>query len=1020
MRITDFSVRNYQFTSILFVMVTLLGLTALFTMPRGEDPPFGAPIFIIIGVYPGASPDDIESLVADPIEKELYKLGDVKKMLTSCNDGVMAIQLEFNYGVNVDNKNNDVIREVNKVRPDLPDGLIDLWVQRAASSDVAILQTALVSETASDSLMQITAERLQKRIEKLSDIKDVDVQATREAEIRIELDLQRMAQYKLGLNQVLQLLQAANLNIPGGDVDLGSSNFNVKTNSDFSTIDDVANTIVRTTTEGRVVHLRDIANVYKTSEEAVHLARQDTKPAVWVVTKLKDRRNIIQAREKVQSVLDTFSNTLPKELVMVQAFDQAVGVERRLGGLGKDFLIAIALVMLTLLPLGFRASLVVMISIPLSLSIGLTLLNLAGFTLNQLSFVGLVIALGLLVDDSIVIVENIERFLRLGYSKKQAATEAVKQIGSAVVGTTVVLILAFLPLCFLPEGSGEFIRSLPMAVILTVLASLLVALTIIPFLSSVMLKAHEGEHTEGNLFMRGFKRYINTPYQKWLLWSFRHPVITLVGAGLIFLGSLILAGQLGFSLFPMADKPMFNVEIELPSGANIAATDQVTRKVERLLLAQPLVKSISSNVGRGNPRVYYNEFQRQQSANFAHVVVQTDTHITESEMVALTDSLRIKLVQVPGAQFMVERFAQGPPVVAPIEFRIIGENTDTLRSLAERVEAVIKSTEGTRDVGNESRINKTDLEVKIDKEKAGLMGIPTAEIARTVRLAVAGLDLGDFRDENGNASTLRITTRTPSTDALATLNQVYITSLSGSLVPLSQVAEVKLAASPSLIRHFNKDRYAIVTAFPATGFNIAALTDEIEKKLSSIEKPDGYTFLAAGERETSQESFGGMGTIILISIFGLLAVLILEFRTFKSTLIVLSVVPMGIIGAIVTLWLVGETLSFVATIGMIALIGIEIKNSILLVDYTNQLREQGMSVREAILDGAETRFLPILLTSLTAIGGMIPLVLERSPLISPLAWVLIGGIISSTLLSRIVTPVMYLLLPPKVENIATK
>jgi len=1014
MSLTSFSVKNYQFTIILFVLALVMGINALINMPRGEDPPFGAPIFIILAVYPGTSPADIEQLVAEPIEDVLYKLDDIKKMQTNCSDGLMLMQLEFNYGVNVDGKNNDVIREVNKVRSTLPDGIIVLDVIRAASSDVAILQTALVSSTATPKELNDKAEELEKLIERIKDIKWVEIQAEPTEEIQIALQLDKMAAYGIGLNQVINIIQAHNVNIPGGSVDLGKKRFNIKTNSELNSLDEIRSIVIKTTPQGNAVHLDDIALIRMNKAEETHIARYNGQPAIWVVTALKDRKNIVQNRVEIQKALDEFQTTLPDHIKMETSFDQEKNVRRRLYGLGIDFAIAVSLVLLTLLPLGWRAALIVMISIPLSLAIGLAFLNYAGYTLNQLSIVGLVIALGLLVDDSIVIVENIERFMRMGYKRKEAAIVATKQIAIAVIGCTATLLLAFLPLVFLPEGSGEFIRPLPMAVLLTIIASLLVSLTIIPFLASILLKNHE--RSEGNIFFRGFKKYINAPYQRVLNWSLAHPVLALSLTAVIFVSSLGLIPLIGFSLFPVSEKPMFNVQINTPAGTSLKETNRIARIVEQDLLQLGNVVSVSSNIGKGNPRVYYNIFQQDFTPHFAELFVQTDPDMEVPEIVALTDSLRVRYHQIPGAEIEIKQFQQGPPVPAPLEFRILGDNLDTLTKYSFILEDIIKKTEGTLYVGNQLSLPKTDLNVIIDKEKAGIMGILPAEVARTVRLSVAGLPNQTVRNADGDEYQIQMTLQDFDPDhALEIFDKMYVTSLSGALIPISQIAEIVPGESPSVIRHYNKERYTNVTSFVQTGYNTIAMFDEVEKKLQDVKLPVGYRFIAAGEKETREESFGGMGSIVLITIFGLFAILVLEFRTFKSTLIVLSVVPLGIVGALAILYLGGETLSFVATIGIIALMGIEIKNSILLVDYTNQLREQGMPLREAVLNGAETRFLPILLTSMTAIGGMIPLVLEKSPLISPLALVLIGGLISSTLLSRIVTPLLYMLIPPAVE-----
>jgi len=1017
MSFNEFFVKRHQFTLVLFLALLLLGVNSLINMPRSEDPPFGAPIFSIVSIYPGASPKDMEELIADPIEEEIYKLGDIKKINTTIGDGLMISLAEFNYGVDVDAKNNDITREMNKIRPDLPEGLIELSVKRAASSDVSILQTALISEVASYQEMEEYADLLKRDIERIKEIKFVEIQALPESEIQVELNLERMAQLGLGLNQVLGMIEANNVNIPAGSVNLGNKKYNVKVNSPIENIDELKKTIIRTNAQARPLFLEDIAQISEKEESKNHQARFNGKRAVWVVTAMKDKQNIIQVREKLEKVLSKFEASLPKSIQMEQAFDQEKGVKHRLSGLGMDFLIAILLVMLTLLPLGTRASIVVMISIPLSLSIGLFLLDLMGYTLNQLSIVGMVIALGLLVDDSIVVVENIERYMRKGLTAKAAAITATNHIMVAVIGCTAALLLAFLPIANLPEGSGDFIRSLPMAVMMTVLASLFVSISIIPFLSSIILKSNgHGDLEQSNWFYRAFKNYLNTPYQKLLRWCMTHPAWTLILAGLLFVASFTLVPKLGFSLFPASEKPILVIDLETEHDSNLEHTDKIARKIEQHLLAKKEVVRLASNVGKGNPRIYYNEFQSQRDDQMAQMMVFLEDQTEVPEIIVMAEQLRTELSTIAGAKIKVRRFEQGPPITAPIEMRIIGKNLDSLEFFAAEVEKIIQGTEGCIYVSNDLKFKKSDLSLKINKQKAGLYGVPTAEVAKTIRLAIEGLDVSSIQDKNDDEMNILVTMQKSYSNPIQQLEQVYISSLSGALVPLKSIVDIEMKPSATVINHYNKERYSSVSAFVGQGFNTDQLTDQIIERIQNeIKLPEGYCLLAAGERMSREESFGGIGTIIILAVFGLLAILILEFRTFKSTLIVLSVIPMGVIGAFLALYFGNETLSFVATIGMIALAGIEIKNSILMVDYTNQLREKGIGLYEAVMDGAETRFLPIFLTSLTAIGGMIPLVMEKSPLISPLALVLIGGLISSTLLSRLVTPVLYYLIPPKIE-----
>jgi multidrug efflux pump subunit AcrB len=798
---------------------------------------------------------------------------------------------------------------------------------------------------------------------------------------------------------------------------MNTRNFNIKTSGEYKNIEEIKNTIVYSA-NGKILYLKDVADVTSGYEAESHITRLNGHRAVLLTASQKAGQNIFKVDEQVEPILQQFEKELTSNIKMVKNFDQARSVSTRLSRFAKDFIIAILLVSITLLPLGTRAAIVVMISIPLSIFTGLFLLDSFGFTINQLSIVGLIVALGILVDDSIVVIENIERYLRAGKSKREASIEATKQIGLAVLGCTATLILAFLPLVFLPEAAGDFIRSLPMAVIFTVLASLFVSLTIVPFLASRILKSHESP--EGNIFLRALKKGIHASYTRILHWCLRHPWPTLGFTAALFVISLGLFKVVGFSLFPKSEKPQFLINIETPSSTNIYETDRVARYVEDELKKEEEIKYFTTNVGKGNPRIYYNVVGRSESSNIAQFFVQTND-ISPENKTKLIDKLRDKFFLYPNAKIEVKDFEQGPPLEAPIAMRIFGENLDTLRSLSMKVEGIIKKTEGTIYVNNPLANQQTDLKIKINKEKAGLLGISIADIDRTIRLGIAGLTIGKFTPGEGQDD-INISVTLPKNNyaSFDMFDKLQINSITGQAIPLKQVATVEFETSPNLIRHYDKARFATVTSFVKSGYLYEEVTNEVIKKLDAFPFPDGYSYEAAGEVENKKESFGGLSTIILITVFGFIAVLVLEFGNFKSTLIVLSVIPLGVIGAVIMLFLTGNPLSFVAVIGLIALAGIEVKNSILLVDFTHQLRERGVPLNEAIEHAGEIRFVPIVLTSLTAIGGLIPLAIEGNPLYSPLALVIIGGLISSTLLSRLVTPVMYKLLPPNVEVVGEK
>ncbi|MBX2906296.1 MAG: efflux RND transporter permease subunit [Taibaiella sp.] len=1014
MKISDYAVKNYQFTLVIFIMIIALGLTTILNMSRSEDPEMHAPIFPVVVVYPGTSPKDMEELVIKPLEKEIYGLDNIKRVRSVIGDGVAVMRVEYKYNSNVESKYQELTRVVNNKRSQLPQEIYSLEVQKFQPSDVNILQIALVSENAPREKMKYYAEKLQEELEKLPALKNVELHGLPEQQVRVELDMEQMARRHVPVSAVMGNLQSEIANIPGGSVDAGNKTFNIKTSGNYQDIDEIKNTVVMSSNGGNIM-LKDIAKVYYGFENENYTTRLNSHRCIFVVAAQKEGENISKTKETYKPVIEQFKKTLPGNIDLVQHFDQADNVNKRLAGLGEDFMIAILLVALTLLPLGARPAIIVMISIPLSLSIGIVLLNVFGYNLNQLSIVGLVVALGLLVDDSIVVVENIERWMLEGHSRMEATLKATGQIGKAVLGCTIMLIIAFMPLVFLPEGAGDFIRGLPLAVIFSVLASMFVSLTIIPFLSSRLLKNHTG-HPDGNIFMRALKKMIHGSYARLLDKALARPALTITVAVIIFGGSIMMFKAVGFSLFPASEKPQFFVNITTPPQSNVAYTNSVARAIERELKNEPMVKYFATNVGKGNPRIYYNEIQENERSNYSQIFVQLDESTAPDKKLELIEKLRGKWTPYPGAKIEVKNFEQGPPVVAPVEVRLFGDNLDTLRSLAARVEEMLLKTEGTIYVDNPVSTLKTDIKVDIDKEKAQMLGVATVNIDRMVRLAVAGINMGKYTDKNENDYDLLLTTAKSERSTLDVFKTLFVNNAQGIAVPLSELATLHFETSPLNINHMEKKRVVSLKANVKKGFLVDRVITDVIGKMDNMHLPAGYTYEMGGEIESRKDSFGGFTTIIIVTVFMFIAMLVLLFRTFKSTLIVLSVIPLGIVGAATALWLTGNSLSFVAIIGLIALAGIEVKNTILLVDFTNQLREQGKGLNEAIREAGEVRFLPIVLTSLTAIGGLVPIAISTNPLISPLAIVLIGGLISSTLLSRIVTPVVYKLLPPAVVS----
>lgn len=1011
MKITDIAVKNYQFTLVLFLSLVALGIYSLVSIPQSEDPEFDVPLVPVYAIYPGASPADMEKLVIDKVEKSLGELDDIKSIESTIKDGVASVVVEFTAKVDPEKKFDEVSRQINVVRQDMPEDLYSLEAIKVSAGNTNIIQSALVSESASYADLERYAEDITDRITAIPSINKAEAIAFPERELRIAIDLPKLAQLGLSLSQVMGAIQSENANIPGGSVELGPKKFNVKTGGNYSSPEEVEQTIVGSN-QGQVVYLKDIARVSNDYEDMRYFGRYNGERAVFVIASMKKMQNIHRTRDEIFRIFDDAEKALPAGIRLERGFDQSGNVSAKLSRLLFDFTFAILLVLLTLLPLGFRASGIVMVSIPLSLMIGVTGLYFTGFSINQLSIVGGVIALGLLVDDSIVVVENIARWIREGHKPFEAAILATKQIGPAVLGCTATLIFAFLPLMFLPGMAGQYMLVLPVTVVYVVLGSLFVALTIIPFISSKVLKGNV--HPKGNKALQVLNRGIDFTYGRALNWSLQYPGKTVIVAACIFLASLALIPVVGFSLFPKAGMKQFLITVETPKGSSIWETDKAVRFVESVISKKPDMVYYMSNIGKGNPTIYYNTFQKSEQPNLGELLCEI-TPRSQPRITEFLDGLRDTLNTYAGARIYVYEFENGSPVDAPVALRILGDDLDTLQVLADKIEDIVKQTQGTVYVKNPLSESLTDLKINVNKSKAGIFGVPAVEIDRTVRLALAGIKAGNFREPDGTEYPINVRLPKEKGNSLEILDQIYVSSLSGAQIPLSQLSAISFERSPTLIEHYQKVRSITLSSFVKTGFNTDKVTKEILGKIAKIKLPDGYRVVPAGEIESRQESFAGIGSAILVAIFGIFAILILEFRTFKGTLIVLSVIPLGVVGGILMLFLTGYTLSFSAAVGFVALIGIEIKNSILLVDFTNQLRQNGTPLDEAIWKAGEIRFLPVLFTTLTAIGGLLPIALSRSGIYSPLAWVIIGGLITSTLLARLVTPVMYKLIPPKID-----
>jgi len=1004
MNLPQFSIQNYQLTITAFAAMLVLGLVAFLSMPQREDPALDIANVIVVAVYPGASPQDIERQVVDPIEESIHELDDLEEVETTIRDGVAITEVEFVFGVDAEEKFDEVQRQINQIKDELPSDLYQLDVRKMSTNTVAIMQLALIGDVPSR-LLQSEAERIKESIETIDGVRKVVVEAYAEEEVRIALDPVKMTQLNIAIDEVERAIRSSNANIPGGALKVSNKLFNIKTSGAYEDLEQIRNTVVGAV-EGKIVYLKNIAEVAFDYEDERWRARYNGRSGSFISIQQKEGYNIFSVTDPIKERLAAMEFAPGVDIAYV--FDQSLGVESRVDGFLTSLLQGIALVgVVIFLALGLRSAGIVMMTIPLSILIGLFIVDRSGFALQQMSIAGLVVALGLLVDNSIAIIENIERYLSIGYSRRDAAIKGAQQLMAPITSATLTTVLAFVPIVSMPDTTGAFIRALPVTVIATLLASLLIALTLTPLLASWMLRARRAGRAAGATpGFRAMQRFVRGPYRRALDWAFAHQYLTIGVALSLLFGSFALFPLVGVSFFPKAEKPQFRITVNLPNGSNLDATDAVVRDVEAVLGEYGEVAYFASNVGHGNPRIYYNVASTNYSNTFGEVLVILKEYDID-RFYALLAELRERFAGHPEARIDVREFVQGPPSEAPVAIKIYGDDLDQLQDYARRVENIVRHTEGAINIDNPIRSNSTDLHFRINRDKAMMLGVPIHQIDKTIRSYVNGSIVGTYRDRDAEEYNIVLRYDYDERFRNEDFDKLTVQAVTGRFVPLKQLADIGFKEAPSRITHLDQRRTATILADIDYGFQLDEVVGAIQTELDQLDWVDGYSYVFKGDLENRNQSFGGMGIASLIALMLILGVLIVQFRSFSQPLIIFVALPLAFIGSILALLLTGISFSFTAFIGLTSLIGIAINNSIVLVDFANAARASGEAVVEAAKQAGEVRFAPIVLTTLTTILGLLPLTLNGGSLWAPMGWTIIGGLLSSTIFVLLIVPLLY-------------
>ncbi|MBT3801579.1 MAG: efflux RND transporter permease subunit, partial [Bacteroidetes bacterium] len=797
-KLPKFAINNFQFVIIIFAVLLLWGLRAFNSMPRTEDPPAGQPGAIVTVVYPGANPSDMEELVINKIEEKVNELEDIQDIKSIAADGFALVNVTFNYGkYDFDDKYDDVVQQVNAVKTDLPDGIREINYRKKTTTDTKILQLALSSETVEYIKMKNTAEILEQKLEQVEGIMVVDIIAAPDKQVKIEINSDKMVNMGINIDNISNAINANNQNIPGGEVIMGENSFNVKTSGSYNSLDEIKNTVVGSA-QGQLVYLKDVADVNLDYEYNKYQANFNGKRSIFITAEQKMGTNVLEIAENAHIVIDEFKEDLPAGMELNYVHDQSVSVSSSVNGFLMNLLQGIMLVGLVIMfAIGFKSSIIIMVAIPSSILIGLGFVDMAGFGLQNVSIAALVIALGLLVDNSIVVIENAERLLQKGYSSKKAAIEGTKQVAYPIITSTLTTLAAFIPIAMMPDAAGDYIKSLPVTVIATLSVSVILALTVSPLLMSKFVKPEKDGKPKEKKLQKVLKGFIQGPYKKALHYSLTHTRTVIIIAVLVFASSLVVLKLfVGSSFFPKAEKPMFMVQATLPKGKSLEETKKAAAFIESVLDTTSSVKQYAGNIGNGNPKVYFNTFPKENAKNFTEYYVVLNEYEAE-EFNALVQSLRNTFDQYIAADIKVKEFQQGQPIQYPVEVVLMGDNVENLVKVSEDIRTILQNQEGVINVNNELEGMRTDLHVNINKDKASLMGVPVSTIDKTIRTALNGLTISQFRTSEGDEYDMILSLPIDNKAKIEDFDKIFLKSMSGEQIPLSQLARIEFATSPS-------------------------------------------------------------------------------------------------------------------------------------------------------------------------------------------------------------------------------
>ena len=1033
MRITTGAIRRYPMIFAFMAIIAIVGFKSYRDLPRESSPDVKIPYVMVMAPYAGTSPADMENLVTRKLEKQLKGLEDLKEMTSSSSYGMSMIVLEFESKVDMSEALQSVRDRVELAKPDLPeDPRNDLVVQEISSADAFPVMQVNLAGDLDLQLLKKTGEDLEEALEQIPGVLGVELVGGIQNEVQVDVDPEKLAFYDLALLDVQDAVGLQNITIPGGKLSLGMYDYQVRVPAEVHDVAEILDFVLNPGIDPPIF-LRDVATVRFGVQDRESISRVNGQDAVTLVVKKRSGENIIRIADEVRRVIQEREAAFPQGMEVTIVADQSVAIEMTVGELENNILSGLVLVVLVLLAFfGVRNALFVGLAIPLSMLLSFIVLSLLGITLNMVVLFSLILALGMLVDNAIVIVENIFRHRGQGMGPEEAASHGAGQVSGAVIASTLTTICAFGPVVFWPGIMGEFMKYLPITVIITLAASLLVALVFNPVLCARFMGVPRAEERKPLMGDRLLDIGLRS-YRPVLVWALGHRALVLVGVNLLLLVVFLLFGKFnaGVELFPDVEPQFATVNIEGPSGTRIEATDHYAAQVEQEVKKVPDLKAYAAAVGTGSGNGLGG------GASSSHLAMVTMEFVdmedrSQSSRLSLED-LRTALRDFTGAQITVDKMEEGPPTGKPVNIELSGDDFDVLGDLAGQIQEVIRQVDGLVDITDNYDRALPELRIIPDVDKAGRYGLRTFDIAGTIRTALHGAETAKYRiGEDEYEIVVRYSE--PFRGKVEDIENATV-FFEGKTIPLSAFATIEFGTGLAAIHRIGARRVVTVSADLAAGFNGNALLAQVQEELRDFPLPAGYTLAYTGESEDQEEASAFLEEAFGLGLMLIFLVLVSQFSSVTIPLVILSSVILSLTGVFTGLMVTRTAFGIIMTgVGVISLAGIVVNNAIVLLDYITQLRERGLEMDEAIIRGGLTRFRPVILTALTTILGLIPLTTgmsldfnaliharlgevlliggESSQWWGPMGVAVIWGLAVATFLTLVVVPVMYSALDP--------